>query len=182
MPPKRICFSGARTDLVIFDANSLKLLLRPPVSLFPATRVIERGEEMSKYNSALLRPKCSRPIRNTQDRVKRIKRNGSFDVCSSVCHCLTCLLPPKGHFCATQLTLHIYWLGWRYQRPGWSKNTSAHMKSQYEPRLETTVKIGNILNVEGESVVKNSLHDFFIDMKSFVTSGGTFWASIAGGV
>ena len=23
---------------------------------------------------------------------------------------------------------------------------------------------------------------FFIDMKSFVTSGGTFWASIAGGV
>ena len=72
MPPKRICFSGARTDLVIFDANSLKLLLRPPVSLFPATRVIERGEEMSKYNSALLRPKCSRPIRNTQDRVKII--------------------------------------------------------------------------------------------------------------
>ena len=28
---------------------------------------------MSKYNSTLLRPKCSRPIRNTQDRVKRIK-------------------------------------------------------------------------------------------------------------
>ena len=48
------------------------------------------------------------------------------------------------------------------------------MKSQCDPRLETTVKIGNILNDEGESVVKNSVHDFFIDMKSFVTSGGTF--------
>ena len=42
MPPKRICVTGARTDLVIFDANSLKLLLRPhpcfPVSRDPCYR------------------------------------------------------------------------------------------------------------------------------------------------